>query len=71
MILPERLAEPLLTTGLSWFRRAGSCFLPTIYENLEMGASSKAAKAAKKDFMNGSGNWFPKLKDAVNQRQAP
>lgn len=28
MILPERLAEPLLTTGLSWFRRAGSCFLP-------------------------------------------
>lgn len=28
MISPVRPAEPLLTTGLSWFRRAGSCFLP-------------------------------------------
>ena len=39
----------------------------TIYENLEMGASSKAAKAAKKDTIERIYNWFPKLKDRKNQ----
>ena len=32
-----------------------------------MGASSKAAKAAKKDTIERIYNWFPKLKDRKNQ----
>ena len=43
----------------------------TIYENLEMGASSKAAKAAKKDTIERIYNWFPKLKDRKNQLAGP
>ena len=39
----------------------------TIYENLEMGASSKAAKAALKDTIERIYNWVPKLKDRKNQ----
>lgn len=39
----------------------------TIYENLEMGACSKAAKGAKKDSIERIYTWFPKLKDRKNQ----
>lgn len=39
----------------------------TVYENLEIGASSKAAKAKKKDTVEKIYEWFPKLKERRNQ----
>ena len=68
MILPERLAEPFIDHGVILVPEGRQLFPSmTIYENLEMGASSKAAKAAKKDTIERIYNWFPKLKDRKNQ----
>ena len=39
----------------------------TVYENLEMGASSPEAKKKKKDTMEQIFTWFPKLKERKNQ----
>lgn len=39
----------------------------TVYENLEMGVSSKEAKAKKKDSLEKIFTWFPKLKERSGQ----
>ncbi|HJB16993.1 MAG TPA: ABC transporter ATP-binding protein [Candidatus Blautia excrementipullorum] len=39
----------------------------TVYENLEMGASSKEAKEKKKDTIEKIFTWFPKLKERSRQ----
>lgn len=39
----------------------------TVYENLEMGVSSKEAKAKKKDSLDKIFTWFPKLKERSGQ----
>ncbi len=39
----------------------------TVYENLEMGASSKEAKMKKKDTIEKIFTWFPKLKERSRQ----
>lgn len=39
----------------------------TVYENLEMGASSKEAKAKKKETIEKIFTWFPKLKERQKQ----
>lgn len=39
----------------------------TVYENLEMGASSKEAKAKKKETIEKIFTWFPKLKEREKQ----
>ena len=68
--------ENLAGKGCRQFIDAGMILVPegrqlfpgmTVYENLEMGASSKEAKMKKKDTIEKIFTWFPKLKERSKQ----
>lgn len=68
--------ENLAGKGCRQFIDAGMILVPegrqlfpgmTVYENLEMGASSKEAKIKKKDTIEKIFTWFPKLKERSKQ----